>query len=171
MEEKTHSKLENIKEAIIFALIVILIVLIRMYIITPAIINGDSMEPNLSNGDIVLLYKSNQNIERFDIIVHVYDETRLVKRIIGMPGEHVEFLNNELYINGVIVPELYQQETDDFRLEDIGYDRIPENYFFVLGDNRNFSRDSRTIGLINLDNILGETTYRIYPFSGFGRID
>ncbi len=170
-EEKLHSRFETIKDTSSFILIIILIILIRTYVITPAVINGDSMEPTLSNGDIVLLYKSNKNIERFDVIVHNYEDNRLVKRIIGMPGEHVEFLENQLYVNGEIISELYIKETGDFILEDIGHETIPEGYYFVLGDNRNFSRDSRTIGLINVNNILGKTKFRIYPFSDFGKID
>lgn len=166
-----HPVIENLKEITMFLLLVILVILFRLYILTPAVINGESMMPTLHNGDIVFLNKYARTINRFDIIVHDYGETKLVKRAIGLPGEHIAYRNSVLYVNNQVVTEPLTFQTANFDLKELGYDIIPEGYYFVLGDNRNFSQDSRMIGLIPIENILGRTSYRFYPFDKIGRID
>ena len=90
---------------------------------------------------------------------------RLVKRIIGLPGETVEYKNNTLYINGKEMEEPFiNTNTDDFNLNELGYDKIPENYYFVVGDNRGSSLDSRMIGLINKKDLQGTIKLSITGF-------
>jgi len=170
--EKRNAALENLKEAVVFLLIVIMIILIRMYIMTPAVINGDSMEPTLHDGDIVFLYRNVNEINRFDIIVHSYQNDSLVKRVIGLPGEFIEYESNRLYVSQEYIPENFiNADMDDFILTELSYNQIPENYYFLLGDNRNFSKDSRSIGLIHIDDIVGRSVFRIYPFAKFGILE
>jgi len=169
---KTSRFNDNYKEVVGFVAIVFFVIFLRLFLVTPAVINGESMQPNLEDGEIVLLFKLNQEIERFDIIVHQEKNSRLVKRVIGLPGEHVAYIDNKLYIDGEQVAEPFlPSQTEDFKLEELYYDIIPEDYYFVLGDNRNFSRDSRTIGLIHHDNVMGKSSVRLYPLSKIGRIE
>ncbi len=159
-----------IKEFSVTFVLILIVILIRTFIITPAIINGDSMEPSLNDGNLVFLKKYNKNYERFEIIVHKYEENRLVKRIIGMPGEHIAFEDSKLYVDGVEIEDVVPY-TPDFDLTRLGIEVIPDDHYFVMGDNRSFSKDSRTIGPIHKDNIIGRTSFRIYPFNKIGKID
>ena len=130
------------------------------------------MYPTLENNQILLLKKFDKKIERFELIVIEYDYTKLIKRVVGLPGEHVKYVDNSLYINDKLIKEDFiDTTTKDFDLSSLGVDVIPEGYYFVMGDNRNNSIDSRTIGLISKDEILGTTSFSIFPFNRFGFIE
>ena len=159
------------KEVIPYILIVFVVLLIRRYIVTPVRVNGTSMDPTLINKELLILEKFNRKYERFDIIVLLNEKDRLVKRVIGLPGEHIKYRENKLYINNKEVKEANSHETYDFYLEDLGYDVIPEGYYFVLGDNRENSVDSRIIGLVSEKQLLGTVRFRFYPFNKIGFID
>lgn len=162
-----------IKIIIEYGLIILLVILLRTYIITPVQVNGDSMQDTLFNDDIMLLniigYRTNK-IERFDIIVFKHNNESLIKRVVGLPGEFVEYRNNNLYIDGNFITEnfIFQYRTTDFSLLDIGYDKVPSDTYFVLGDNRNNSTDSRYIGFISKKNIMGKANFILFPFERFG---
>ena len=164
-----------IKEVLPYILILGVVILIRSFIITPVIVSGNSMKPNLHNGEVLLEKKIGYNsssIKRFDIVVIKTGNEEIIKRIIGMPGEHISYKNNKLYINDKIVKETFNfRNTEDFNLEEIcNCTSIPEGKYLVLGDNRPISKDSRTIGLIDEKDILGKAVYRIWPISKFGSI-
>lgn len=160
-----------IKELVPYFVIILVVVLIRSFIITPVRVNGNSMNETLQDGEILLLEKYDKDFERFDIVVLNYNNEKLVKRIIGLPGETIEYRNNILYINGKKVEESFISEnTENFKLEYLGYDKIPEGYYFVVGDNRDDSLDSRIIGLIPNDKIDGKAIFRIFPFKSFGSL-
>lgn len=170
---KKENKLLNFfKEIAIYALIIIVVVLVRTFIITPVRVDGDSMNDNLKNGEILLLKKYDKSFERFDVIVFKYKNEKLVKRIIGLPGESIAYKDNKLYINDKYVEEdMIDKKTYDFDLRELGFDTIPNNYYFVMGDNRTNSTDSRIIGLVNKDDILGSTNFILFPFNKLGRIN
>lgn len=164
-----------IKEVLPYILILGGVILIRSFIITPVIVSGNSMKPNLHNGEVLLEKKIGYNpssIKRFDIVVIKTGNEEIIKRIIGMPGEHISYKNNKLYINDKIVKETFNfRNTEDFNLEEIcNCTSIPEGKYLVLGDNRPISKDSRTIGLVDEKDILGKVVYRIWPISKFGSI-
>lgn len=130
------------------------------------------MYPTFYDNDILILNKLKyrfSDIERGDVVALRFEDTNyLIKRVIGLPGETVEFKDNQLYINGVEVEEDYLEDdvvTEDFQLSQIGYQVIPEGMYFVLGDNREHSSDSRELGLVAEKDILGETSIRIFPFN------
>ena len=157
-----------IKELIPYIVIIIVVVLIRTYIVTPVIVVGDSMVPTLKDGQILLLnkfdYKIN-DIERYDIVVIKVGNGEIIKRVIGLPGENIEYRDNTLYINGHEEETIYNFDTEDFTLTDIcECDKIPQDKYLVLGDNREVSSDSRgPIGLIDIKDIKGSTKVSIWP--------
>jgi len=158
-----------IKEYGIYVVILIVVLLVKTYIMTPIVVNGDSMYSTLHDGDLMILNKlkyRTSEIERFDIVVVKYNDKYIIKRIIGQPGDTVKCIDNILYINDVVYAENYLD--DDTSTSYFEIDKIPEGYYFVLGDNREVSLDSRKIGLIKDSEIEGKATYTIFPFNRFG---
>ena len=154
-----------IKEVIPYILIILTVVLIRTYIVTPVRVNGDSMNDTFKNGDILLLNKMSNSYERMDIVVFTYNGERLIKRIIGLPGEKVKIENNKLYINDEEIKDYRENiEMLNYELEEV----IEDNHYFLLGDNRNNSIDSRKLGTINIENISGKVIFSIIPFKKIG---
>ena len=155
----------NIIKAIIpYIIIIITVVVIRTYVLTPVIVSGTSMDDTLKNGELLLLKKYDKSYERFDIVVFDYGDSKLVKRIIGLPGETLEYKDGVLYINGEEVEDPFALATKDFKLSDLNIDVIPEGYYFVMGDNRSNSSDSRNIGPISAETINGTTSFSLWPF-------
>lgn len=148
-----------IKEVLPYIVILLIVMLIRVYVVTPVIVNGESMSPTLKNNELLLLKKYDKKIERFDIVVFKYNDSRLIKRVIGLPGDKVEYKDGKLYINDEEMVEPFSSITKDFKY--IGV--VSENSYFVLGDNRNDSVDSRMIGLVTKDMLLGSTDFSIWP--------
>ena len=164
-----------INELLPYIIIIVVVILIRTYIITPVIVSGDSMKPNLNNNELLLVRKIGYNessIKRFDIVVIKGEDEEIIKRIIGLPGEHISYKNNKLYVNDEVMQENFTfRDTNDFNLEEIcTCSTIPEGKYLVLGDNRPISKDSRLIGLIDEKDIIGKAIYRIWPISKFGSI-
>lgn len=167
--------MEKYKEVLSYVVIIVVVILIRTFIATPVIVSGDSMIPNLKDNQILILSKLTKKYERFDIVVvrhKVIDQNEnLVKRIIGLPGEDVEYKDNKLYINDKIVDEKFIDcETADFNLASLGYLEIPEGYYFIMGDNRGDSLDSPELGLIPIEEIEGKIVFSLFPFNTFGII-
>jgi len=164
-----------IKELVPYIIIIVVVVLIRSFIITPVMVSGSSMKPNLQDKEILLERKIGYNentFKRFDIVVIKEGKEEIIKRVIGLPGEHVSYKKNKLYINDELVEENFKfYDTVDFNLEEIcSCSKIPEGKYLVLGDNRPVSKDSRVIGLIDKEDILGKTEIRIWPISKIGSI-
>ncbi|MBQ9011821.1 MAG: signal peptidase I [Bacilli bacterium] len=170
MEEE---KRNIVKEIIPYIVIIVVVIFIRSFIITPVQVEGTSMYPTLKDNEVLMLKKYDQTYERFDIVVFEYNNTKLIKRVIGLPGETVEYKNGELYINDNYVEEKFSRnsQTDDFKLSDIKLNKIPQGYYFVMGDNRNNSTDSRIIGVVSSDKIKGTTNFSVFPFDTFGKIN
>jgi len=164
-----------LKEIKSYLIIILVVVVLRTFIITPVRVNGSSMVPNLKEGQILLLEKVDKKYSRFDVVVIDYEENgkkeKIIKRIIGLPGDHVSYKNNTLYINNQKIEEPFiDGKTTDFDLSSLGSYNVPENKYFVLGDNRPISKDSRYIGFIDEKNINGKIIFSIYPFSTFGTL-
>ena len=155
------------KEIIPYLVIIILVLLIKAFIFTPVIVNGPSMMTNLHDKDIMILDKIGMKINginRFDIVVIQTSQSKIIKRVIGLPGEIIEYKDNKLYINDKEVEDPYPSQITG----DIERQLIPENTYYVLGDNRTDSVDSRILGPIDKIKILGHATFIIYPFNRFG---
>lgn len=154
---------------------IVLIFVIRTYIFSPVIVEGDSMNPTLVEGDRLFINKLGMyigEIDRLDVVVFKgKNDTHYIKRVVGMPGDHIHFKNNLLYINDQLVSESYVIEDgyqQDVTLDTLyGYEKIPESYYFVLGDNRPNSLDSRqrSIGLVHESKILGSSNLIVWPLN------
>ena len=136
---------DKVKEILSYVIIIVIVLLIKHFIVTPIKVNGDSMNNTLKDKDIMILDKISyrfQDIKRFDIVVIKKDKEYLIKRVIGLPGETVEYKNNKLYINNKNVAEKFNhEETPDFILEE----KIPVNLaleFDKVGLMGNYNLDS-----------------------------
>lgn len=152
---------------------IVLIFVIRTYIFSPVIVEGDSMNPTLIEGDRLFINKIGMyisDINRLDVVVFKgKNSEHYIKRVVGMPGDRIHFKDNHLYINDQLVSESYiikDSHQRDMTLNTLyGYEIIPENYYFVLGDNRSNSMDSRqrSIGLVHESQILGASNLVVWP--------
>lgn len=174
-----NSKLKDILSTSIFLLAVVAISFgIVKYVAQRTEVIGCSMTPTLEDGDNLILYKLSyqfEDPERFDIVVFPFRNEsgkNYIKRVIGLPGETVRIDDaGNIYINGEILEESYGREViknagsaaEDFVLS--------EGEYFVLGDNRNDSEDSRfSIGRVYRREILGKAIFRIWPFNSIGKV-
>ncbi|WP_163653569.1 type I signal peptidase SipX [Listeria sp. PSOL-1] len=145
---------------------------IRYFLISPVTVYGDSMDPTLHDGEHLFINKVSSP-KRFDIIVFPAPDEKnaeYIKRVIGLPGDKIEYKDDELYINGKKYKEPYLDKekeslssgllTESFKLSDLpacgGLKKVPKGKLFVLGDNRRISKDSRYIGFIKEKTVLGK---------------
>ncbi|MGG3692969.1 signal peptidase I [Heyndrickxia ginsengihumi] len=174
MAEKTKRKNELWEWTKALLIAVALAGVIRYFIFAPILVNGSSMMPTLKNGDRMIVNKLVKP-KRFDIVIfHAPEGKDYIKRVIGLPGDKIEYKNDVLYINGKAYKEPYLDKyksqltegtlTQDFTLKEItSKERVPKGQIFVLGDNRRFSKDSRYIGTIPLSKVVGETKFVFWP--------
>ncbi len=154
-------------------LVIVLAIALRAFVIERVVVVGASMEPTLSDGDDVLIEKISARtggIKRYDIVVFPVEGVLLIKRVYGLPGEHIRIDETGLiYINGVAIDDKYAREImkDPGRAGDPGV-TLADDEYFVLGDNRNNSIDSRAleVGSVRDKNIRGRVIIRLRPFSG-----
>ncbi len=164
---------EFFKDAFKYILIIVVVLFLAVYVVGLQQVVGPSMSPNLKNGDILILDKITyrfKNINRGDVVSLYYADSKyLIKRVVGLPHEYVEFQNGELYIDGTKYEEEYLNgvQTANFSLNELGYNEIPDDMYLVLGDNRGDSLDSRdaSVGLIKKSDILGKVRLRIWPLN------
>ena len=149
-----------IKEVIPYVIIIVVVLLIRTFVVTPINVDGPSMRNTLYDNDLMVLKKYDKTYERNEIVVFKRNKDSLIKRVIGLPGEKIKCVSGIIYINN----EEYNDEhgygqTDDFKEYSLGQDE-----YFVLGDNRGNSQDSRFFGPVKKENIMGSTDLIIFPF-------
>ena len=167
---KKNSLLKDILE-VVLSVVVICFILIN-FILLPCEVHGRSMYPTLVEGERTYSFIITKmlGIKRFDICVveaqsEEGDEKLLVKRVIGMPNETLEFKNNTLYINGEEVAEDFLGDdviTEDFKVT------LGEDEYYCMGDNRPISKDSRYYGAFSKNDIKATKMFVLYPFSDFG---
>ncbi|MGO0122313.1 signal peptidase I [Desulfothermobacter acidiphilus] len=170
MAEGQKSYWQEILESLVIA--VVLAVVIRAFIIQPFYIPSGSMIPTLEQGDRILVAKFAYwftTPQRGDIIVFHYPlnpKKDYIKRVIGVGGDVVELRNNHLYINGHLTPEPYLPPGTTF--PNYGPVKVPPGCYFVLGDNRMNSEDSRVWGMLEGHYIIGKAFFRYWPLNRIG---
>lgn len=155
-----------IKEYLPYVVILVVIVLLRIYVVTPVTVDGNSMNDTLYTNDLMLLFKIG-DIERYDIVVANHDNKKLIKRVIGMPNDKIKCVSGILYINN-------EEDTSGYGYgENIDFPEyiLKEDEYFLIGDNRSDSLDSRYFGPVKKEDIEGKADFIIFPFNRFGFVD
>lgn len=163
MKEKI---MKNLKELLPYIIILIVVLLVRTFIATPIKVNGNSMYKTLNGSEFMILNKL-AKIDRYDIVVVDTKNDELIKRVYGLPGEKISIENNSIYINDKKIEDIYAYgDTSNYESITLGSDE-----YFILGDNRVVSLDSRTIGPVKEKQIKGTTNFILYPFNRFGKVE
>ena len=164
---KNKKFFDVMKELGPYIAVIVIVLLVKSFLVSPIRVQGDSMDTTLRNGDIMILDEISyrfKDIKRFDIVVIKIKGEYLIKRIVGLPGEKVKYKNGKLFINNSYVKEKFSHsETEDF--EEV---KLKKDEYFVLGDNRVVSMDSRYFGPFNKKEIKGHTKLTLLPFSRLG---
>jgi signal peptidase I len=154
--------------------------IVPKYILQRTIVVGDSMEDTLHDGENLWVEKISYHfdqLKRFDVIVfYPYGKDNseyFIKRIIGLPNETVQIIGETIYIDGAPLSENYGKEPITYAGDAAEVIQLKEDEYFVLGDNRTVSLDSRysQVGLVKKENIAGKAFVRIWPLSKFGFFD
>jgi len=167
------------KEIMSYVVIILVVVMIRVFIVTPVRVDGTSMYPTLNNSDILIEKKFDKSIDRFDVVVINYKKEKLVKRVIGLPGETIRIsvthvgsnFVSKILINGEVLEEGYGYEPIEIAGIAANEVKLGSDEYFVLGDNRNNSSDSRVFGVFKKEDIKGITNFRLFPFKSFGKFN
>ncbi|WP_051823956.1 signal peptidase I [Clostridium sulfidigenes] len=153
---------KDYKDYLKIFLVFVLVIMIRVFVIDVITVEGISMYPTLNEyHDKVILEKYKQftdNYDRGDIVVVKLENRNIIKRVIGLPNETIEIKNSDVYINGDLFEEPYLD--DSIKTYPDMTIKIPSDSIFVMGDNRENSLDSRSIGAIKIDDIMGKSVYR-----------
>ncbi|WP_106498071.1 signal peptidase I [Lentibacillus sp. Marseille-P4043] len=159
---------------------IVLAIIFRTVLFASYVVDGESMEPTLYDGNLLMVNKviyDLKDVDRFDVIVfHANKQDDYVKRVIGLPGDKIKYKNDKLYINGEYVEEDFLDSfkdasekkpfTKDFSLmETTGSSQVPHDKLFVMGDNRENSLDSRAFGFISVEQLVGKVDVKYWPLS------
>ena len=171
-KEKEGQKKPNIIKEIIQQIIIALVLffILIKFVLIPCEVDGTSMYPTLHEGDFgySFIITRTMGIKRFDIVVIKLEDDKdklLVKRVVGMPGEKMEYRDNKLYINGEYVEETFLGEgvhTSDFETV------LGDDEYFCMGDNRSVSRDSRYYGSFKGNQIVSSHLFILKPLENMG---
>ena len=173
--EKFRSRYKKVLRSTIYTLVIVaaISVLVATLLMPVLQIYGTSMSPNLHEDEIVVSIKSS-NLKTGDIIAFYYNNRVLVKRVIGLPGDMVSIDDaGTVFVNDKMIDEPYIAEKSS-GTSDIEYPyTVPQNEYFVLGDHRQTSVDSRSslVGCVQREEIIGKIVFRVWPFNAIGTVD
>ena len=162
--------LADILETLIISAILFMVINL---VTARARVNGTSMEPTLQNGQLVLVsrlsYKLGGTPQRGDVAVFNFPrdpQQEYVKRVIGLPGDHIVIENGQVWVNGQVLAEPYIAAAPNYKVDEV----VPVEQYFVLGDNRNLSYDSHNWGMVPPEYIVGKAVLVYWPFQDFSWI-
>lgn len=173
--EKFRSRYKKLLRSTVYTLVIVaaVSVLVATLLLPVLQIYGTSMNPNLCEGEIVVSVKSS-NFKTGDIVAFYYNNRVLIKRIIGTPGDIIVIKENgDVYVNNTLLDEPYLTQKS-YGNADIEYPyTVPQNSYFVLGDHRDSSVDSRSslVGCVEKEEIIGKIVFRVWPIKRIGGID
>jgi signal peptidase I len=175
---KKQKLIQYIKYIIINVLVAALIsILMVKYVVSAYKIEGNSMSSMLINEERILISKlavKNSELNRFDIVVvrkPNEPQKTIIKRIIGMPEEIIEIVDGDVYVNSKKLDQPFLGDKKNRRSRNLNPLLIKKGNYFLLGDNRRVSRDSRHFGEVPLNHIYGKAIFRYWPISKFGKIE
>lgn len=165
--ENYKARYKRVLKSTVYALIVVAAVAVLIATLVLPVIQaaGTSMEPTLSDGDILVLVKTNR-LKQGDLCAFSYSNKILIKRVIGLPGDYIEIdAEGTVYVNEVALEEPYVTEKGLGECDIEFPYQVPENHFFLLGDHRTTAIDSRNsvIGSVSYDQIIGKIFLRVWP--------
>lgn len=140
---------------------------LRLFVLSPVRITGEGMSPAVEGGAVVLLNKTaylDHPVRRFDVVLCKINGKAMFRRVIGLPGEMVQIERGIVYVNGRVIRE---RADTLICVENFGPLQVPKGEYFVLGDNRPVSMDSRGAGTIKKSKIYGKAERFAYPFDKF----
>jgi signal peptidase I len=180
-EQKKRRMILNIVEIAAYLIMAFLIIkFVPKYVMERVSVEGESMMETLHDGDQLIGEKLSvrfNNLKRYDIIYFApkgnHKSVDFIKRIIGLPGETIYIVDSVVYVNGRPLQEDFAREADFLAYTAASPITLAEDEFFVMGDNRNHSTDSRSssVGVVHLKDIEGRAVFRLWPLSDFGKID
>lgn len=175
-KEKLKKEVKEWLRALAFALVIVGLIFVFA---RPSFVIGPSMEPTLDDGSVVLVEKVSYltgQPQAFEIVVtssnlpwKFFLTKNIIKRVIGLPGDHLRISEGLVYVNGVLIDEEYIKEPytrGDFD------GLVPEGHYFIMGDNRGISNDSRSseVGFVPREDIKGKVYFRVFPFGDLGPV-
>lgn len=163
---------EFFRDTFKYIVVAAVVILVFVFVIGLQQVVGPSMSPTLTENDIVVINKLSYKLHKIntgDVVIASVSDKYMIKRVIGLPGDELKMVNGRIYLNG----ELFDDYVD-INIEESGNlengIKVGDNEYFIIGDNRNDSEDSRFYGTISKKNIVGKVAFRLYPFSKIGRI-
>lgn len=162
------SAVAGYKKLVAILLVATSIILFRAYVLDRIIVSGHSMNNAFQDGNVLWAQKFDvSSFERYDVVVAKAGGQNVIKRVIGLPNETVQIVDGAVYIDGVPLQNDFGEPIQNAGVAAAGY-TLKDDEYFLLGDNRNGSTDSRVWGAVPAKNIKGVVVFQVFPFSDFG---
>jgi len=161
--------MRNYRTTITIIFILIIGVLFRTYFIERIIVNGNSMSETFENGHVVIIRRFGVNqINRFDVVVVMVEGRSMLKRVVGLPTETILLNQGKIYINGTLIYDRHGTSFIYGGIAEMNEIILVYDEYFLLGDNREYSKDSRHFGAVRNNDIRGVVIFQLFPFNRIG---